>query len=99
MHQYLYGRALLSQRTAMERNLRRDRYGFFTVRQIIGLVIVIGILVGGFMALYVKQPPTSAAPRRAGTGGAGESGHIRGFWGTRGGVGTSYAPGGEEHVS
>ena len=62
-HQYLYARALLSQRTAMERNLLWDRDGFFTVRQIIGLVIVIAILVAGFMVFYVKQPPAAAPPR------------------------------------
>jgi len=54
----------------MERNLRRDRDGFFTVRQIIGLVIVIAILVAGFMVFYVKQPPAAAPPRRAEPGDA-----------------------------
>ena len=49
----------------MARGLRRDRRGFFTVRQIIGLVIVIGILVGGFMLIFVKAPPPAGAPRQA----------------------------------
>jgi len=63
----------------MERNLRRDRSEFFTVRQIIGVVIVIGILVGLFMVFYVKQPPAGSAPRRAEPGDAVEIDYIGRF--------------------
>jgi FKBP-type peptidyl-prolyl cis-trans isomerase 2 len=54
----------------MVRGLRRDRRGFFTVRQIIGLVVVIAVLVGGFMFIFVKVPPPAPAPRRAEPGDA-----------------------------
>ena len=83
----------------MERNLHRDRYGFFTVRQIISLVIVIGILVGGFMALYVKQPPASAAPRRAEPGDAVEIDYIGRFGDTGRVFDTSYARVAKDNVS
>ena len=49
----------------MAPGLRRDASGFFSIRQIIALLIVIGILVGGFMLLYVQRPSPQAAPRRA----------------------------------
>jgi len=83
----------------MERNLRRDRYGFFTVRQMIGLVVVIAILVGGFMVFYVKQPPAASAPRRAEPGDAVEIGYVGRFADTGRVFDTSYERVAKDNVS
>lgn len=63
----------------MVQSLRRDPGGFFTLRQVIVLVIVIGILIGGFLLIYVKQPPHLSAPRRAEPGDAVEINYVGRF--------------------
>ncbi len=49
----------------MALRLRRDGYAFFSIRQLIVLVVVIGILVGVFLIFFVQRPIPAAAPKRA----------------------------------
>lgn len=49
----------------MATGLRQDVDAFFSIRQIIAVLVVIGILVGGFMILYVQRPAPAGAPKRA----------------------------------
>jgi FKBP-type peptidyl-prolyl cis-trans isomerase 2 len=63
----------------MVSGLRRDASGFFSIRQIIALLIVIGILVGGFMLFYVQRPPSAGAPKQVEPGDSVEIDYIGTF--------------------
>ena len=49
----------------MAPGLRRDKEAFFSLRQILAVAVVIGILIGAFMIFYVQRPAPAGTPKRA----------------------------------